>query len=69
MDPNCQVVRRLLPRDGRAYWLSTKDANTRSLFRISAVDDPKPGLIGKYQNRADAMKVVSQIAYQSEPRS
>jgi hypothetical protein len=54
--------------NGRAYRLAAKQGKTRSLFRISAIDDPTPRLIGKYQNRADATKVLSEIAYQAEPR-
>ena len=50
--------------NGRAYQLSAKQGKTRNLFRISAIDDPDPRLIGKYQNRTDATKVLS-----GKPRS
>lgn len=54
--------------NGRAYRLAPKEGRSRSLFRISAVDDINPRLVGKYQNRSEATKVVSEIAYQPEPR-
>ena len=48
--------------------LAPKEGKTRNPFRISAIDDPDPRLIGKYQNRTDAAKAVSEVAYQPEPR-
>jgi hypothetical protein len=54
--------------NGRAFRLMAKEGKTRSLFRITALDDPSPRLIGKYQNRGDATKIIAEIAYQPEPR-
>jgi hypothetical protein len=39
-----------------------------NLYRVAAVDDERGSLIGKYQRRGDAGKVVAQMAYQPEPR-
>jgi hypothetical protein len=39
------------------------------LHSVSSVSDAEEGtLIGKYQRRGDATKVVSQVAYQPEPK-
>lgn len=54
--------------NGRAYRLAPKEGRSRSLFRISAIDDPNPRLVGKYENRTEATKVVSEISYGTEPR-
>jgi hypothetical protein len=38
-----------------------------NLYRVWAlVEDDKAELIGKYQHRGDATKVVAKMAYQSE---
>lgn len=55
--------------NGRAYQLLPKEGNMRNLYRISSIDDPSPRLIGRYRNRPDATKVVSEVAYKPEPRS
>jgi hypothetical protein len=40
-----------------------------NLHRVtSASDEEKGALIGKYQRRGDATKVVAEMAYQPEPR-
>jgi hypothetical protein len=52
--------------NGRLYRLSlTKDK--MNLYRADSVDSPNGSLIGKYQNRGDAAKVVAQVAYQPDP--
>jgi hypothetical protein len=39
------------------------------LHHVNSVSDDEEGaLIGKYQRRGDATKVVAQIAYQPEPK-
>ena len=55
--------------NGRAYHLSPKEGITRKLERISTIDDPNPRLIGRYKTRAEATKVIQEIAYKPEPRS
>lgn len=38
-------------------------------YRVSSTSDGEAGaLVGKYQQRGDATKVVAQIAYQPEPK-
>lgn len=54
--------------NGRAYRLGPKEGRSRSLFRISTIDDSNPRLVGNYENRTHATKAVSEMAYQPEPR-
>jgi hypothetical protein len=40
-----------------------------NLHRVDAVNDDENGhLIGRYQGRGDATKVIAEMAYQPEPR-
>ncbi len=54
--------------NGRLYRLSPTDDKMWHLYRVNAVDAPKGSLIGKYQRRGDATKMVAQVAYQSDQR-
>lgn len=55
--------------NGRTYRLSPSTDKKWNLFRVQSVsDDEKGALIGKYQGRGDATKVVKEMAYQPEPR-
>ena len=55
--------------NGRTYRLSPTKDKMWNLFRVNSTsDDEKGALIGKYQRRGDATKVVAQIAYQPEPK-
>lgn len=52
--------------NGRLYRLSPTKDKIWNLYRANAVDSPNGSLIGKYQNRGDATKVVAQVAYQPD---
>jgi hypothetical protein len=53
----------------RTYRLSPTKDNAWNLYRVdSTSEDEKGALIGKYQRRGDATKVVGEIAYQPEPK-
>ncbi|PZV35018.1 hypothetical protein [Mesorhizobium kowhaii] len=55
--------------NGRTYRLSPTKDKMWNLYRVSSVsEDDEKALIGKYGRRGDATKVVSQMAYQPEPR-
>jgi len=55
--------------NGRTYRLSPTHDKMWQLFRVKAVSDDEEGdLLGKYQRRGDATKVVSEVAYQPEPK-
>ncbi|GAA0580531.1 hypothetical protein GCM10008942_31800 [Rhizomicrobium electricum] len=55
--------------NGRTYRLSPAKDKKWHMFRVNEVSDSEPGsLIGRYQNRGDATKVVKLVAYQAEPR-
>jgi hypothetical protein len=55
--------------NGRTYRLSPTKDKMWHLHRVNSVsDDEKGALIGKYQRRGDATKVVAAAAYQPEPR-
>ena len=55
--------------NGRTYRLSPTKDKMWHLHRVNSVSDDEEGvLIGQYQRRGDATKVVAQIAYQPEPR-
>lgn len=55
--------------NGRTYRLSPTKDKMWHLHRVnSASDDEEGALIGKYQRRGDATKVVAQVAYQPEPK-
>ncbi|MEO3430701.1 hypothetical protein AAFN88_17740 [Pelagibius sp. CAU 1746] len=56
-------------KNGRTYRLSPTQDKMWHLFRVKTVSDEDDGdLLGKYQRRGDATKVVSEMAYQPEPR-
>lgn len=50
--------------NGRLYRLSPTKDKMWNLYRASRVDGPNGSLMGKYQRRGDASKVVAQVAYQ-----
>ncbi|MGE5609616.1 MAG: hypothetical protein ACM359_10210 [Bacillota bacterium] len=55
--------------NGRTYRLSPTNDKMWKLHRVSAVADDEGGrLIGTYQRRGDATKVVAELARQPEPR-
>ncbi|OBQ65278.1 hypothetical protein [Mesorhizobium loti] len=55
--------------NGRTYRLSPTKDKMWNLYRVSSVtEEDERALIGKYRGRGDATKVVSQMAYQPEPR-
>ena len=54
--------------NGRTYRLSPTKDKKWNLYRVNSTSDEKGALIGKYQRRGDATKVVAEMAYQSEPR-
>jgi hypothetical protein len=55
--------------NGRSYRLSPTKDKMWNLYRVRSIsDDEKGALIGKYQRRGDATKVVGKMAYQPEPK-
>jgi hypothetical protein len=52
--------------NGRLYRLFPTKDKMWNLYRANSVDSPNGSLIGKYQNRGDATKVVAQVAYQPD---
>jgi hypothetical protein len=55
--------------NGRTYRLSPTPDKKWSLSRVNSVAESEEGvLIGKYQGRGDATKIIKQIAYQPELR-
>jgi hypothetical protein len=55
--------------NGRTYRLSPTKDEKWQLYRVTSTSDDETGaLIGKYQRRGDATKVVAEVAYQPEPR-
>ncbi|MEZ0003187.1 hypothetical protein [Sinorhizobium fredii] len=55
--------------NGRTYRLSPTTDKKWQLFRVDTLSAEEKGrVIGKYQNRGDATKVIAQVAYQSEPK-
>jgi hypothetical protein len=55
--------------NGRTYRLLPTKDKMWHLHHVNSVSDDEEGaLIGKYQRRGDATKVVAQIAYQPEPK-
>jgi hypothetical protein len=55
--------------NGRTYRLSPTKDKKWDLYRVTSTsDDEKGALIGKYQRRGDATKVVAEMAYQPEPK-
>jgi hypothetical protein len=55
--------------NGRTYRLSPTADSMWHLYRVNPVsDEEEGGLIGKYQRRGDATKIIKQLAYQPEPR-
>ena len=59
------VPHRLLRATGVCiYRLSPTKDKMWNLYRANSVDSPNGSLIGKYQRRGDASKVVAQVAYQ-----
>jgi hypothetical protein len=54
--------------NGRLYRLSPTTDKRWELRRVGALDDAGGSLIGRYQNRREATKVVAQVAYQPELR-
>lgn len=54
--------------NGRTYRLSPAKDKMWTLARVKTVsDDEKGAVLGKYQRRGDATKVVAEAAYQPEP--
>lgn len=54
--------------NGRTYRLSRTSEKSMSLHRIKTLEDTEGLLIGNYRTRGDATKVISEAAYQPEPR-
>lgn len=54
--------------NGRTYRLTPTKDKRWDLHRIRSIDDPDPGLVGRYAYRGDATKVISKVAYEMEPR-
>ncbi len=55
--------------NGRMYRLSPTKDKKWNLYRVNSTsEEEKSALIGKYQRRGDATKVVAEMAYQPEPR-
>ena len=55
--------------NGRTYRLSPTKDGMWHLYRVRTVaEDEEGALIGKYQRRGDATKIVAQMAYQPEPK-
>ena len=55
--------------NGRTYRLSPSSDKRWELFRVQSVSDAeKAPLIGRYQNRGDATKVIAKMAYEPEPK-
>lgn len=55
--------------NGRTYRLSATKDKMWNLHRVNSTAlDEKGAVVGKYQRRVDATKVVAQIAYQPEPK-
>jgi hypothetical protein len=55
--------------NGRTYRASPTNDKMWNLYRVNSTSDDETGdLIGKYQRRGDATKVVAQVAYQPEPK-
>ncbi len=55
--------------NGRTYRLSPTKDKKWNLYRVTSTSDDEKGiLIGKYQRRGDATKVVAEMAYQPEPK-
>ncbi|BCG73361.1 hypothetical protein MesoLj113a_45190 [Mesorhizobium sp. 113-1-2] len=55
--------------NGRTYRLSPTKDKMWNLYRVDSVsEEDERALIGKYRGRGDATKVVSQTAYQPEPK-
>ena len=52
--------------NGRLYRLSPTKEKMWNLYRANTVDSPNGSVIGKYQSRRDASKVVTQMAYQPD---
>jgi hypothetical protein len=55
--------------NGRTYRLSPTTDKKWNLYRVTAVSDDEKGVvIGRYQGRGDATKVIAEMAYQPEPK-
>ena len=55
--------------NGRTYRLSPTKDKRWDLYRVNSTSSDENGfLIGKYQKRGDATKVVAEVAYQPEPK-
>jgi len=55
--------------NGRTYRLSPTKDKMWNLYRVALISDDESGaLIGKYQRRGDATKVVDTMSYQPEPK-
>ncbi len=55
--------------NGRTYRLSPAEDKLWTLCRVNSASDHEKGiLIGRYQRRGDATKVVAEAAYRPEPR-
>jgi len=55
--------------NGRTYRISPTRDKMWNLYRVNSVaDDENGALIGKYQRRGDATKIVTVMAYQPEPK-
>jgi hypothetical protein len=52
--------------NSRLYRLSPTKDKMWDLFRTRTIDDSTGSLIGKYQRRGDASKVVAEVAYQPD---
>ena len=54
--------------NGRLYRVQRGQDQRWKLYRVESVEDEKGGLLGQYQRRGDANKVVAKAAFQPEPR-
>lgn len=55
--------------NGRTYRLSPTKDKMWNLYRVNSVKDDEEGsYIGRYQRRGNATKVVTEMAYQPEPK-
>lgn len=54
--------------NGRVFRLEPQPDKRLHLFRVRSLDDQNGELVGRYARRAEATKVVGEMAYNPEPR-
>lgn len=52
--------------NGRLYRLSPTEDKMWDLYRVRSIDDSNGSVVGKYQRRGDASKVVADVAYRPD---